>query len=569
MRVAIVSEKVSEEISTPGSGFVELVSAGPADGSLATRLRAIRPHMVTIEAPSEDALAQARLALEDIRTGEQSYPLQLLVTGGRQHSVPGTMIVEVEPARDPESLSLRAARAFASSNSLPRVLYLDDDASQLGPSITGEPFANDAWIVPLYVPPELVSGHPRTWQLPENRLALEQLLCLATGRKSGPCVMLDIHLYHPRVAVGIATALLNWTNAVIQPMSAMEQLVEFAEPIRVLAEIFGASRMLPSGAKDELRRVTGTKLIALLTERDSELTAPPPAKSKLRWEHVDRGCEGLATLAWFEWNMPWELAGRGQDGRWGFKARPEAAGRPKGGYAWETTARLPEVPRGWLESGSPDLLGGSRRGSFVFPALAFPVTKHEVVGAMTSCLAALDPPGSIEQLIERASTGNLSIWVNANYERLGRLHPLSSVVNGMNERPVSPTPRAFEQFSSESSLRTALQRAAQAGIEILGLDNGKPIRHQDDIVLLMLLATQELLRAGQNGQTKAGAFAEAARYLDRLFTCIEDPLVHHWPATLRRNAAPLGPEEEANRAEHGGRRQREVQLLVALTFALM
>lgn len=221
--------------------------------------------------------------------------------------------------------------------------------------------------------------------------------------------------------------------------------------------------------------------------------------------------------------------------------------------------------------GGSDEEGGasSQRRTFVFPALAFPVGKHEVVGAMTACLATLDPPGSIEQLIERSSTGNLSIWVNANYEKLGRLHPLSSVVNGMNVRPVTPTPRAFEQFSSEATLEIALQRAVQAGTEILGLDHQKPIRYEEDIVLLMLLATQELLRAGQNGETKAGAFAEAARYSDRLFNCLEDPLVHHWPAELRRNARALSPEEEASRAEHGGRRQREVQLLVALTLALM
>jgi len=212
---------------------------------------------------------------------------------------------------------------------------------------------------------------------------------------------------------------------------------------------------------------------------------------------------------------------------------------------------------------------GSSRGAFVFPALAFPVTKHEVVGAMTACLATLEPPGSIEQLIERASTGNLSIWVNANYERLGRLHPLSSVVEGMNERPASPPPRAFDQFAAESSLTTALQRAVQAGTEILGLEHQNPIPRQDDIVLLLLLGTQELLRAGQSGETKAGSFAEVARYLERLFACVEDPSMEHWPATLDRVAPPLAPEERANRAEHRGRRQREVQLLVALTFALM
>lgn len=213
--------------------------------------------------------------------------------------------------------------------------------------------------------------------------------------------------------------------------------------------------------------------------------------------------------------------------------------------------------------------GASRQASFVFPALAFPVTKHEVVGAMTACLAALEPPGSLEQLIERASTGNLSIWVNANYERLGRMHPLSAVVEGMNERPASPLPRAFDQFAAEPSLTTALQRAVQAGTEILGLEHQNPIAHQDDIILLLLLGTQELLRAGQSGETKAGAFAEVARYLERLFACAEDPLVQHWPASLDRDAPPLAPEERASRAEHRGRRQREVQLLVALTLALM
>jgi len=568
MRVAVISGERSDVIETPGAGFVELVSVGPADAGLAARLRDVRPHLIALDTPSEDTLAQARLALEDIRTGEASYPLQLLVTGGRQHSIPGTMLVEVEPASDPESLSLRAARAFASSSSLPRVLYLDDDASELKTSITGEPFANEAWVVPLYVSPELVSGYPRTWQLPENRLALEQLLCLATGRKNAPHVMLDINLYDPRIAVGIATALLSWTNAVIQPMSSIDQLPEFAQPIRVLAEIFGTSRMLPSGAKEDLRQRTGTQLIQHLIERDSELTAPPPPKGKLRFEHVDAGRENLATLAWFEWNMPWELAGHGQDGRWGFRARAEAAGRPKGGYAWETTARLPDVPRGWLQSTSPDLLGATHRSSFVFPALAFPLGKHKLIDAMSSCLTALEPPGSIEQLLERAPPASVGSWVAANYERLKNLHPLSSAVDRMNKQGGNSTPRVLELYS-EDSLKTALKSAIRAGTQILWPEDEEPIRYQDDVVLLLMLATQELLRAGQNRETKASAFAEAARYAERLFNCIEDPLVHHWPAKLDREAPPLSPEEEANRSKHRGRRQREVQLLVALTFALM
>ncbi len=552
----------------PDSGFVRIVSVGPIDKGLGDRLRSIQPHIVVIDSPCEDELRVVRTAIRSIRAGADGYPLPLLVTGAGHHSTDWEH-VDPEPAGDDSNIVRRAVNSFAARCS-PRLLWLDDNSSLLPEA----PYEARVWNLPLHFEQgwfEKETGDlPASWALPSRRPALGQLLLLAEDWRRPAHVLLDIHLHDARVAVGVATALLHATGALIQPVSGFKQQPAFTSKAPWLAQLF-PGRLRPSRSRDDLSGLDAAELRMFIEDNDATWFPGPPTSAP-RTARLDDQAARLATLAWFEWNIPWEPLGLSGTGRWGFARRTTSVTRPAEGYRWEAALlKGRQLPTGWLDSGDPRLLETAERGFLVIPERYLVNAKRPVLATVTACLGALPEDASIRALARLPGARD---WVDWNHRHSrGRTRDLKSLMEWahpldtlLSRLLLHETKRPLELLGYETA--ATVQATVYAAAPLFGL---RPHAFHDDMKLHDTLVYAILGVVEHFRREQAGAKRKQRNRVARQLLHLMDQLSLRKPravehATLRSitDASELDKTELTALSNQG---ERHVQLLVLWTLA--